>query len=129
MFHSYFLSTNVYKNIFHICRHTLKENRQAYKELRENYDDNILGQVALAIYKYHHKKPTTYVLNEKAQDTFDEINDKYNAQFNLKWSSSQLDATEKSEIPTRSKAPQLIGRLAVILWIYCKGNHIIILVV
>lgn len=34
----------------------------------------------------------------------------------------ELDVLDKSEICVRSKAPELIGRLACVLWIYCKGK-------
>ena len=60
---------------------------------------------------------------------FEEICDKLNGLFNMKYStgsqlsSSQtpLDTADKAEINVRTKATELIGRLACILWVYCKG--------
>ena len=37
-------------------------------------------------------------------------------------SQDQLDSYDKAEISVRSKAPELIGRMTVSLWIYCKGT-------
>ena len=34
----------------------------------------------------------------------------------------QLDSYDKAEISVRSKAPELIGRMTVSLWIYCNGK-------
>ena len=36
-------------------------------------------------------------------------------------SQPDLDYMEKSEISVRTKAPELIGRLTCILWIYCEA--------
>ena len=36
---------------------------------------------------------------------------------------SQLDHYEKSEINVRMKAPELVGRLTCVLWIYCNGMN------
>ena len=38
------------------------------------------------------------------------------------FSQETLDESEKSEISVRTKAPELIGRLATNLWIYCNGT-------
>lgn len=32
-----------------------------------------------------------------------------------------LSAEERAEINVRTKAPELIGRLSIVLWIYCNG--------
>ena len=37
-------------------------------------------------------------------------------------SQEQLDTLEKAEIAVRTKAPELIGRLCCVLWIYQNGN-------
>ena len=39
-------------------------------------------------------------------------------------SQGALDYTEKDEISVRTKAPELIGRLMYVLWIYCNGKVI-----
>ena len=38
-------------------------------------------------------------------------------------SQPELDSVEKSEICVRSKAPELIGRLACVMWVYSKGTY------
>lgn len=90
------------------------------------YDENIMGKIALSIFEHHYNNPTTYRLGLDAKETYDEIVETYNEQFNMKWCSQDgkdgCDSDEKSEIPTRSKAPTLIGRLSVILWIYFNGS-------
>lgn len=89
-----------------------------------------MGKIALAIFEHHFSNPITYKLGKEAKQCYDEIVETYNEQFNLKWSSSQdgkeaCDSDEKAEISTRSKAPTLIGRLSVILWIYFNGSNLI----
>ena len=92
------------------------------------YDENLMGKIALAIFDHHNTNPTTYKLGSEAKECYDDIVETYNEQFNLKWSSSQdgkepCDSDDKAEISTRSKAPTLIGRLSVILWIYFNGMY------
>ena len=65
---------------------------------------------------------------EETEELYEEIFDKYNGQFNLKYSGSsdvcssqsQLDHYEKSEINVRTEALEFIGCLTHILWIYCN---------
>ena len=119
---SYFNDTNI------LNRHLPRQSEEAHRKLMESYDENIMGKIALAIFEHHHNNPTVYKLGEKAKQTYDEIVETYNEQFNLKWCSSQdvkepCDSQEKAEIATRSKAPTLIGRLSVILWIYFNGKY------
>lgn len=33
-----------------------------------------------------------------------------------------LDRLDKAEISVRSKAPELIGRMTVSMWLYCNGK-------
>ena len=95
------------------------------------YDENLIGKVCLALFKIHHNKSICYKLNDEAEELYEEIFDKYNGQFNLKYSGSsepsssqsQLDHYEKLEINIRTKAPELIGRLTCILCIYCNGMN------
>ena len=106
----------------------MKQNKLAFRELTEKYHNDIMGQIALAIYEYHLDRDTIYELSDEAEEAYEEIVEKYNEHFNLKWTSSSqsdLDALERSELSTRTKAPEMIGRLAIILWIYTNGkfNH------
>ena len=44
-------------------------------------------------------------------------------------SQGALDYTEKDEISVCTKAPELIGRLSCVLWIYCNGKNSSIFVI
>ena len=110
-----------------LFRHQPQESEDAHNELKRNYDANLMGKIALAIFQHHYNADITYYHGKEAQKTYRRIVEAYNDQFNLKWSSSQdgndgLDSDDKSEISTRSKASTLIGRLSVILWIYFNGK-------
>ena len=97
-----------------------------------NYDDNVMGQVMSNIFAHHSETDTCYTLTEDAEKVFEAITDKYNGQFNLKYSTPsqisasqpELDLEEKLEICVRTKATELIGRLMCVLWVYCNGKNI-----
>ena len=97
-----------------------------------NYDDNVMGQVMSKIFVHHSETDTCYTLTEDAEKVFEAIMDKYNGQFNLKYSTPsqisasqpELDLEEKSEICIRTKATELIGRLMCVLWVYYNGKNI-----
>ena len=71
---------------------------------------------------------TTYSLDSEAEKVFENIVDKFNDQYNLKYTSlsqlttsqPDLDGDEKSELSVRTKATEIIGRLACVLWVYCE---------
>ena len=79
-----------------------------------NYDDNVMGQVMSKIFAHHSETDTCYTLTEDAEKVFEAITDKYNGQFNLKYSTAtQLSASqpeltleETSEICIRTKATE-----------------------
>ena len=110
-------------------RYSCSENRQAYKDMCQQYDPNIVGQVMEGILEHHKKTNVLYTLNEEAESVFEVITDKLNDQFNLKYTSASqisasqpdLDNTEKSELSVRTKATEIIGRLTCVIWVYCKG--------
>ena len=52
----------------------------------ENYDNDILGKVALELYKFHRASEMVYALDAEAEQLFEEMFDKYNGQFNMKYS-------------------------------------------
>ena len=112
-----------------IYRYSCSDNRKAYREMCQKYDDNIIGQVMEAILEHHKDKDILYTLNEEAEGIFEVITDKLNDQFNFKYTSSSqipasqpdLDNTEKLELSVRTKATEIIGRLTCILLVYCKG--------
>ena len=81
----------------------------------------------------HHHKDTeiTYELDDEGNQAYEQIVNKYNDQYNLKYTStSQISASqpdlnmeEKAELSVRTKATEIIGRLACVLWIYCNGKY------
>ena len=91
--------------------------------MTKHYDEHFMGKVCLGIYNHHYNREVCYKMSEEASKVYEYIVDKYNEIFNLKWASSQenLDEYDKAEISVRTKAPELIGRLSVILWIYTNG--------
>lgn len=75
------------KLTIYCIRFSSKENREAYKEWSLKYDENIMGKVVTEIFNIHKDIETTYELDEEAQDLYEAIVDKFNSQFNLKYSS------------------------------------------
>ena len=110
-------------------RYPCAENRKAYKEMNENFEETYIGKVMKRILLFHQDKDIIYKFENEGDKLFEEICDKLNGLFNLKYStgsqvsSSQtpLDTADKAEINVRTKATELIGCLACILWVYCKG--------
>ena len=113
------------------------EIRKAATEMHQEYQSDIMGKVALAIYRHYKGCPTTYKLCDEAQDYFDGILDNLASQFNSHYdieesiteSQTQLDAEQRANIDVRTKAGELIGHLSAVLWIYNNGNelHIILM--
>ena len=78
--------------------------------------------VLYEILKHHFEKNIHYELSSEAEDLFEEIMDNYNAQFNLKYSTSgsqmsssqpELETSECEELFVRTKAAELVERLAM----------------
>ena len=74
--------------------------------------------VLYEILKHHFEKNIHYELSSEAEDLFEEIMDNYNAQFNLKYSTSgsqisssqpELETSECEELFVRTKAAELVG--------------------
>ena len=113
-----------------IFRFYASEIRKATSKMHEEYQNNIMGKVALAIYRYHKGFPTTYKLCDEAQDYFDGILDNLASQFNSHYdiedsiteSQKQLDEQQRADIDVRTKAGELIGHLSAVLWIYNNGK-------
>ena len=113
-----------------ILRHKWKTNKEAAKKLLAEFNENIVGMVLYNILTHHYDKNTHYEFDNDAEDLFEEIIDNYNVQFNLKYSTSssqisssqpELDTSEHEEIFVRTKAAELVGRVACVLSIYCNG--------
>ena len=114
-----------------ISRFFASEIRQAAKEMRKQYDSNIVGKVALAVFHHHKASQVIYELSTEAQDYFDTILDNLASQFNshydmendLTESQPVLSDEQRADIDVRTKAAELIGRLSAILWIYNNGKQ------
>ena len=112
-------------------RYACAENRKAYKQMNETFEETYIGKVMEQILIFHQDKDILYKFDDEGDEVFEEICDKLNGLFNMKYStgsqlsSSQtpLDTADKAEINVRTKATELIGRLACILWVYCKGTN------
>ena len=106
------------------------EIRKAAMEMHEKYKSDIMGKVALAIYRHHKGFPTTYKLCDEAQDYFDGIlvnlasqfNSHYDTEESITESQTQLDAEQRANIDVHTKVGELIGCLSAVLWIYNNGN-------
>ena len=72
-------------NVLYNFRHRTKSNRKAARKFVESYDADLLGKVALAIFKHHKDVGICYALDCEAEEKFYDIVDKYNEQFNLKY--------------------------------------------
>ena len=113
------------------CRHKWKTNKEAAKKLMSMFDENVVGKVLHAILVHHYDACIKYELSSDAEDLFEEIIDNYNSQFNLKYSTSssqisasqpELDTSEREDIFVRTKAAELVGRVACVLSVYCNGR-------
>ena len=98
--------------------------------MRQQYDSNIVGKVALAVFHHHKASQVIYELSTEAQDYFDTILDNLASQFkshydmekDLTESQPVLSDEQRADIDVRTKTGELIGRLSAILWIYNNGK-------
>ena len=90
--------------------------KEAVKLINQTYNEDLIAKVCLSLFKLHREKAICYTLDEETEELYEEIFDKYNGQFNLKYSrssdicssQSQLDHYEKSEINVRMKTAELM---------------------
>ena len=54
--------------------------------MRDKYHPDLIGQIALAIYNHHKDRKIVYRLDPYAEEVYEHIAEKYNGQFNLKYS-------------------------------------------
>ena len=112
------------------ARFFASEIRKVASQMRKEYQNDIMGKVAITIYRHHKGSPTTYKLCQEAQEYFDGILDNLASQFNSPYdikdsiteSQTQLDEQQRADIDVRTKAGELIGRLLAVLWIYNNGK-------
>ena len=71
-------------------RYMFGENRDVANEMMEKHNPDLMGKVALALFKHHRNQQITYQLDQDAESLYETIFDKYNAQFNLKYSGITL---------------------------------------
>ena len=50
------------------------------------YDEDLMGKICLNIFQHHIDKSITYELDKEAEEVYEAIINKYNGQFNLKYS-------------------------------------------
>ena len=106
------------------------EIRDAAKEMSQNYDKDLIGKVALSVYRHHNSSGVMYEFGEDAQEYFDKILDnlasQFNSHYNLEedFSDSQpiLSLQQREDIDACTKVGELIGRLSCVLWIYRNGR-------
>ena len=66
---------------------------------------------------------------DEVEEVFEVIIDKLNDQFKYNSSSQvapsqlELNRSEKSELSVCTKATEIIGRVACVLWVYCNGKY------
>ena len=65
------------------------ENRRAAAEMMDNYDMDLMGKIALALFKHHRTNQIIYKFDKDAESLYKTIFDKYNTQFNLKYSGNK----------------------------------------
>ena len=74
------------------------------EEMDEIYSRTLMGEIAYQIYLWHKDKCILYEFDEEAMRVFMIIVEKYNAQFNLKWS---CKSKHLFQVHTRNEEIQL----------------------
>ena len=70
-------------------RYMFGENIKAATEMMEKYDPDLMGKIALALYKHHNTNQIIYKFGEETESLYETIFHKYNAQFTLKYSGNK----------------------------------------
>ena len=99
--------------------------------MSQEYDKDIVGKVALAVFCHHKSSQVIYELSQEAQDYFDGILDNLASQFNshydmeenLTESQPLMSDEQRADIDVHTKAAELIGGMSGILWIYNNGTR------
>ena len=97
--------------------------------MSRTFEKDLMGKIALAVYRHHASSSVTYEFGDNAQKYFDNIVDNLASQFNSHYnlddeltdSQPLLSSQQRAEIDVRTKAGELIGRLSAVLWIYRNG--------
>ena len=67
-------------------RYDYEINLAAADELIAEYHEDFMGKIALSIFNYHYDNPVCYELDEEARRVYERIINRFNEQFNLKYS-------------------------------------------
>ena len=99
------------------ARFFASEIRKAASQMCEEYQSDIMGKLAIAIYRHQKGSPTTYKLCEEVQEYFNGILDsnfasQFNSHYDIKdsitESQTQLNEQQRADIDVRTKAGELI---------------------
>lgn len=71
-------------------RYTLAECKKARDSKDDTYDKDIMNRVALAIYEHHYDANICYELDEEAEALYEEIFDRYNRQYNMRYACTYI---------------------------------------
>lgn len=55
-----------------------------------NYEEDFMGQICFNIFKLHSENEMCYKFDSEADEIYEKIFDKYNAQYNLKYAGIRL---------------------------------------
>ena len=80
------IKLNICNILVYIYRHSYSQNQVAAVQMRQKYNDDLMGKVCLEIFHHHHDNEITYKLDEEATKLYESIFDKYISQFNMKYS-------------------------------------------
>ena len=100
--------------------------------MKETYDKDLIGKIALSVYRHHNSSAVTYELGQEAQQYFDKILDNLASQFNSHYNLDEdltdsqpvLNLQQRADIEVHTKAGELIGWLSCVLWIYRNGKEV-----
>ena len=67
-------------------RYEYQDNVDAAAELMDKYDEDLIGKIALNVLNHHIENKITYQLDENAKKVYERIINRFNEQFNLKYS-------------------------------------------
>lgn len=70
-----------------LIRHFHGINKAAGMRMDAKYDKDLMGKVALQLFKHHRHAGICYEHDEEASMRYESIIDKYNEQFNMKYGS------------------------------------------
>ena len=67
-------------------RHEYQDTQEACAQLMRDYPPDFMGCIIMGIFDLHYQSNIVYELDDEAKGLFEEIFNKYNGQYNLKYS-------------------------------------------